>query len=386
MKRILFFSLSAALLGSLITADGADAKSTTRGVDELTQYVNPFIGTSNFGATHPGPHMPHGLASVAPFNVAFEEKKLNEFEKDAAWNSRVYIHENKFLTGFSHLNLSGVGCPEAGVMLFMPTTGELELDAQKYGSTYSDEKASPGYYRNTLDKYNIAVETTSTLRTGLSRYTFPKGQANIVLNLGLGLSNETGGSLRVVSNQEIEGSRTIGTFCYNSEDVRPVYFVAKVDTPAASFGTFKKMPPYKGVEGDWIGFNDTIKPYPNYQHTLSGDEIGAYFSFDTQKNQVIQLKVGISFVSIENARANLNAEQPEYAFNATREAANRAWNDKLNRIKVKGSRDNKILFYSALYHSLIHPSIIQDINGDYPLMNQYGTGNCGIQTETFTPY
>jgi len=197
----------------------------------------------------------------------------------------------------------------------------------------------------------------------------------VLLNLGLGLSNETGGNLTIVSNQEIEGSRTIGTFCYHSEDVRPVYFVAQLDKPASEFGAFKKMPSYKGVEGDWIGYNNTIKPYPNYQHSISGDQLGAYFSFNSDEPQTIQLKVGISFVSIENARENLNAEQPSFEFEKTKQTAENAWNEKLKRIQVEGKDNDKTLFYTALYHSLIHPSIIQDVNGDYPLMSAYGTGN-----------
>ncbi|WP_340678397.1 GH92 family glycosyl hydrolase [Paraglaciecola sp.] len=340
-----------------------------------SQYVDPFIGTSNFGATHPGAQYPNGLASVSPFNVAFSADKLNKFEKDAAWNSRVYIKENGFLTGFSHLNLSGVGCPEAGVLLLMPTSGDLQLDAEQYGSEYSAEQASPGYYRTHLDKYKITAETTSTLRTGLSRFTFPAGQSHLLLNLGLGLSNETGGMLKINSNQEVEGMRTIGTFCYNAEDVRPVYFVARFDKPAKSFGAWKKMPQFHGVEGEWIHYNNDFKPYPNYQQEMSGDQIGAYFNFDTAENEQIQVKLGISFVSIANARANLDAEQAKYDFEKTRLLAQQAWDKRLDKVEVEGSKHNKTLLYTALYHTLIHPSILQDVNGDYPLMGKTGVGN-----------
>ena len=135
----------------------------------LVEYVNPFIGTSNFGATNPGAVLPAGMVSVCPFNVAGGE---TEFEKDSRWLSTPYVYENNWLTGFSHVNLSGVGCPELGSLLLMPTTGDVELDPKKYGSTYSDEKASPGYFSNMLDKYKIQAEMTSTLRTGLSRIPF----------------------------------------------------------------------------------------------------------------------------------------------------------------------------------------------------------------------
>lgn len=380
MKKYLLLFKSALFLGlsSLVTADTAAATSSekpaVKAVSGNSRYVNPFIGTANFGATHPGAQYPHALASLSPFNVAFGGT-LNKFEKDAAWNSRGYIHENQYLTGFSHLNLSGVGCPEAGVLLLMPTAGPLQLDARQYGSTYSNEQASPGYYRNKLDKYQIDAELTSTLRTGLSRFTFAGGEAHILLNLGLGLTNETGGSLKIVSEQEVEGSRLIGTFCYKPEDVRPVYFVARLSKAAKQSGVFKQMPQYHQVEADWMQYNNSIKPYVGYRQEMSGDQIGAWFSFDTSANEQIEVKLGISFVSIANARANLDAEQPDFAFEKTRQQAVNAWDKLLDRVQVEGEDGQKTLLYSALYHSLIHPNILQDVNGDYPLMGQPGVGN-----------
>lgn len=339
-----------------------------------SEYVDPFIGTSNFGATHPGAQYPNALASVAPFNVAYGGEH-NPTKKDDAWNSRGYINENGYLTGFSHLNLSGVGCPEAGVMLLMPTTGELALEASEYGSTYSEELAKPGYYRTELEKYGVTAEVTSTLRTGLSRFTFPAGQSHILMNLGLGLTNETGGTIKVVSNTEIEGMRNIGTFCYHPEDVRPVYFVAKFSQPAVDHGVWKRMPAYKNVEADWIGYNDAIKPYHNYQAPMAGDDVGAWLSFNTSEGEQIQVKVGISFVSIENARANLDAEQPGFDFNQVQTNAKQAWDGYLDKIHVEGKQSDKVKFYTALYHTLIHPNIFQDANGDYPLNGRHGTGN-----------
>jgi len=337
-------------------------------------WVDPFIGTANFGATHPGPQYPHGLASVLPFNVAFREGTDNLFEKDAGWNSRGYIYENGFLTGFSHVNLSGVGCPDLGTILLMPTAGPLELDPEQYGSTYRQEAAAAGYYTCTLDAYDIKVEATSTPRTGLSRYTFPAGQSHILLNLGLSLTNETGGTVRIVSPTEIEGHRLIGTFCYNPQDVRPVYFVVRFSKPATDFGTWKNMPAFRGVEKDWVGYNDTIKPYPGYQQEMSGDDVGTYFSFSTEAGEIIEAKVGISYVSIANARENLDAEQPGFDFAGTRTKNKNRWNELLQRAEIEGSPEQKTLFYTALYHALIHPSVLQDVNGEYPLMGKHDTG------------
>lgn len=339
-----------------------------------SDFVNPFIGTSNFGATHPGAQYPHGLASVVPFNVAFKKGAENKFEKDSEWHSRPYVHENTFLTGFSHVNLSGVGCPDLGSILLMPTAGTLELDPEQYGSTYKDETARPGYYSNTLEKHNIKVEVTSTPRTGLSRYTFAGGQANILLNLGLGLTNETGAMLRMVSDREVEGFKMIGTFCYNPEDVRPVYFVAKLSKAPKEFGTWKKMPTYKGVEGDWVKYNDAYKPYPRFQHEMAGENLGAYFSFDTEENETIEVKVGVSYVSMENARENLEKEQVGFDFEGTAAASKKKWDELLGRIELKGAKENKVKFYTALYHVLTHPSVFQDVNGEYPLMGQFGSG------------
>jgi len=383
MPQGLLFGLLLCLPAALVQANDMQTKAMP---SSPSQHVNPFIGTANFGATHPGAQYPQALVSVAPFNVAFtggsaDGKPLNQFEKDAAWNSRGYIFENKFLTGFSHVNLSGVGCPDLGVLLLMPTHGKLELDAEKYGSTYQNEQASPGYYRTELTKYNTTAEVTSTLRSGRSRFTFPAGQAHILLNLGLGLSNESGGSLQIHSAREVTGSRTIGTFCYHSEQARPVYFVARFSQPATQFGGFKKMPKYHNVEAEWVSHNHSYKPYPFYRQPLSGDEVGAYFSFDSATEQVIEVELGVSWVSIENARQNLEAEQ--YAARAAGSAATRlsfddirqrsvqAWDGLLSRIDIDASATDKTLFYTALYHSLIHPSIISDVNGDYPLMGEF---------------
>ncbi len=338
-----------------------------------SQYVDPMIGTANFGATHPGAQYPHALLSVAPFNVAFGGKQ-NTFDKDAAWNSRVYIKENQFLTGFSHVNLSGVGCPDLGVLLAMPTTGALQLDPALYGSTYQNERASAGYYATTLSKYQTRAEMTSTLRSGISRYTFPAGQAHILLNLGLGLSNESGAMAKLVSDTEVEGYRQIGTFCYHSEQARPVYFVARVNKKPKVAGLYKKMPAVRAVEADWSSHNASYKPYPNYRQELAGDDIGAYFSYDVQQNEQLELQLAISFVSIANARQNLEREQPKFAFDATHQQARAAWDQLLSRIDIDATTEDKIRFYTALYHSLIHPSVISDVNGDYPKFGPAGSG------------
>ena len=134
---------------------------------------------------------------------------------------------------------------------------------------------------------------SATLRTGVSRYTFPAGQSNILLNLGLGLTNETGAYLKINSASEVEGYKLIGTFCYNPEDVRPVYFVARLSRPADHFGAWKKMPKYGELEGAWTRYNDTYKPYEGYLREMAGENIGAYFNYETEEGEQIEVQVGV---------------------------------------------------------------------------------------------
>ena len=116
-------------------------------------YVDPFIGTTNYSICHPGSVMPHALMSVVPFNVMGSD--LNKYDKDRGWWSAPYEYKNKYFTGFAHVTLSGVGCPDMGTLLTMPTTGQLDVDYHNYGSEYKDEQSTPGYYSNVLTKYGI---------------------------------------------------------------------------------------------------------------------------------------------------------------------------------------------------------------------------------------
>lgn len=341
-------------------------------------YVNPFIGTSNYGATHPGAMAPRGMVSVSPFNVA---GNLNLLEKDSQWLSNPYVHENTFLTGFTHVNLSGVGCPDLGVIITMPTTGPIETNHLVYGSTYSGEQAKPGYYAVDLNKYSIKAEATASTRAGVSRYHFPAGTSNILLNLGLGLTNELGSMLRFVSSTEIEGMRTVGSFCYNSpEQAYPVYFVMRFSEPPHEFGAWKTPYTNNGVESQWMGYNGNTRLMKGYTKTVVGDSIGAYVSYQFKKPTVVEVKVGVSYVSIENARENLNREVGSLSFNQVYNTTRKTWNDKLSVVEVSGGKEEDFtVFYSALYHTQIHPNILNDINGEYP---EIATGKIGKTTGT----
>ncbi|WP_421919088.1 GH92 family glycosyl hydrolase [Marinifilum sp.] len=339
------------------------------GFGQYTNYVNPFIGSTNFGTTNPGAILPRGMVSVTPFNVSGSD--INKYDKDARWWSTPYSWDNSFLTGFSHVNLSGVGCPELGVILLMPTRGKILADHKQYGSVMKNQEASPGYYATELEKYNIKAELTATKRTGISRYTFPKGESNILLNLGLGLTNELGAKLRIVNHKEIEGSRMTGSFCYKDGSERPVYFVARFSKPAKKFGVWKNMPELQ-AEAEWSKTSGQYKYYDAFTGDMFGNEIGAYFTFDTEDKEQIIVEIGVSYVSIENARLNLEAESNDFDFEKTRTEAKKEWNDILGRVKVEGgSIDQKTIFYTALYHTQIHPNIINDVNGQYPAMESF---------------
>ncbi len=264
--------------------------------------VDPFIGTTNFGTCNPGAVVPHGMMSVVPFNVMGSDANL--YDKDARWWSTPYEFHNKFFTGFAHGALSGVGCPEMGALLTMATAGPLTVDYREYGTTYRDETASPGYYAATLDRYGIRAEATATARTSAERYTFPEGTGHILLNLGEGLTNESGATVRRVSATEIEGSKLLGTFCYNPQKVFPVYFVLRVSrTPSAS-GYWKKQRPMTGVEAEWTPDNGKYKLYTQYGRELSGDDVGYWFTFDDlREGEEVEVRMGISYVSASTTPA-----------------------------------------------------------------------------------
>lgn len=343
--------------------------SAQQPVDE----VNPFIGTSNYGTTNPGAVCPQGMMSVVPFNVMGSD--LNRFDKDRQWWSTPYSADNKFFTGFAHGSLSGVGCPELGSLLLMPTQGALNVDYKEYGSEYEDEVASPGYYATRLTKYGILAEATASMRTGLSRFTFPKGESHILLNLGEGLTNETGATVRFVNDTEIEGSKLLGTFCYNPTAVFPVYFVMKLSKAPTKRGYWKKQRPMT-AEAAWDADAGKYKIYGSYTREMSGDDVGVWFDYETEENESISVKMGISYVSIENARKNMEAEQPGFDFDKVRMAAREMWNKDLSRVEIEGgSKDERTIFYTGLYHLLIHPNILQDVNGEYPQMESLQVGH-----------
>ena len=348
---------------------------------EPVDYVDPFIGTTNFSVCNPGAVCPRGLMSVVPFNVMGSD--LNVYDKDARWWSAPYEYNNKYFTGFAHVTLSGVGCPELGTLLVMPTTGKLDVDYHHYGSEYSQEKATPGYFSNWLNKYNIRCEVSCTLRSSIERYTFPKGEGHVLVNLGNGLTNETGASIRKVSDTEIEGMRLLGTFCYNPQAVFPMYFVVRVSKKPASSGFWKLQPPFKGVKGEWDPDNGKYKLYTRYGKEIAGNDIGYFFNYECAEGEQIEVQVGVSFVSVANARENLDAEQQGFRFDKVCKDARQQWNDCLSTVTVEGgSEAQRRVFYTALYHTMMHPNIVNDVNGQHPMMEREETGHTSTRRYT----
>lgn len=351
------------------TAKTALNKTETQ--KSLISYVKSFVGSTNFGTTNPGAVCPSGMMSVSPFNVMGSD--LNVFDKDSRWWSTPYCHDNKFFTGFSHVNLSGVGCPDLGSLLVMPTNGNLQTDYHLYGSEYTNENAEPGYYSNVLTSYNIKTEVTATTRTSVERYTFPKGESHILLNLGEGLTNESGAWVKEVNENEIEGMKLLGTFCYHRQAVYPIYFVMRINKKSSERGFFKKQRPMT-AEAAWDPDQNKYKIYTKYHKEIAGDDVGYFYTFSTEDGEEVEVKMGVSFVSCENARENLDAETGD--FNTIRSKAKAEWEDALSTVKVEGgSLEEKQVFYTALYHALMHPNVINDVNGDYPMMESHNIGN-----------
>jgi predicted alpha-1,2-mannosidase len=338
MKKIVFASAIIAVAASLV----ARAQTTAP-----ADYVNPMVGTLR-GNTHPGAVLPWGMASVSPYNVYDYKAGVGLRSVNAL---SPYISGRGVITGFSHVNFSSLGCADGGIIQLMPLSGDLaalRLDSASYGSPYNAEEAKPGYYKAVLERYNVKAEMSATARTGISKYTYAAGKAHVLLNLGLGLSPRQGAVVRTLGPQEIEGYRLIGG-CGGGNNIRAVYFVVRFSKAASQWRAYANR-----------------DLYPGYMANLPGDNVGALYTWDVKDGESIQAKVGISFVSIANARLNLQTEQPEFAFEAVARAARETWNAELGKLQAESrSKDDNTRFYTALYHSLLHPNVWQDVNGQY---------------------
>ncbi|MEW6652674.1 MAG: GH92 family glycosyl hydrolase [Bacteroidota bacterium] len=316
---------------------------------KLTEFVNPFIGTSNGGNTFPGAVVPWGMVSVSPHN--------------SPGSPSGYIFGKKYFYGFGHTHLSGTGCADLGGVILTAANSKISFDPEKYKSTYSGEFASPGFYKVKIDEPDIIAEVTATSRCGITKITpLNNGVINLLIDSGRSLAITGGGKIIIKSNTEIEGYNVSGGFC-GELNRQTVYFSAQFSEPSIESGI---------LIGD--------KNINSKTAEVKDSSIGCWMKYKADRGKYIYVKVGISYVSIENARLNLLTEIPGWDFELVKLNAEKLWEENLSRIIVEGdSKEDKIKFYTALYHMLIHPNIINDVNGEYPLMGRGGIGKYSNQ-------
>jgi predicted alpha-1,2-mannosidase len=337
--RIVFRSLGTVVLAA--TALGpvlpSGAPPTAAAAEPLVESVNPFIGTQDNGNTFPGASAPFGMVQVSP---------------DTGGEGG-YDYSQKSIYGFSQTHLSGVGCPVVGELPVMPTSGAITtVDSSRYASSYShsDEQARPGYYRVGLPTYGVTAELTATDRTGWQRFTFPADKAaNVLLNTGKANMRVFDSEVHVVGDRVVEGRIHDGNFCAG-KDEHTVWFRAEFDTPFASFGT-------------WSG--STLTAGARDAATTNGGN-GAAVTFPTGTTSVT-MKVGLSYTGADGARANLAKETGAgFDFDATRAALTQRWEEQLGHARISGgSAERRTAYYTALYHSLMHPNLASDVDGRY---------------------
>ncbi|HTX88885.1 MAG TPA: GH92 family glycosyl hydrolase [Bacteroidales bacterium] len=298
-------------------------------------YVDPFIGTGGHGHTYPGASMPFGMVQLSP------DTRLEGWDGCSGYHA-----SDTVIYGFSHTHLSGTGCSDYGDILFMPVTGKVGLDHYGYASSFdsASEKAEPGYYTVFLKKPGVEVELTATPRCGVQEYEFPESpDGGIVVDLRHRDKVLTS-SIRIVSNTEIEGCR----ISENWAQKQMVYFVSRFSKPFSSWEILTG----KGLLKDSLHAEDTL--------------IIARFNYVTKKGEEILVKTGISAVSTDGARKNLDHEVPGWDFDSIQEISRKAWNNELGKIRVSGgSREQKTVFYTALYHAMLAPNLYMDIDSNY---------------------
>ena len=332
--RILFVSVLVALLA----LGACTSKQLSQSYTDYTQLVNPFIGTDFTGNTYPGAQAPFGMVQLSPDNG------LPGWDRISG-----YFYPDSTIAGFSHTHLSGTGAGDLYDILFMPVTlpyNETEEGGLGIHSKFShkDEEASAGYYRVKLQDYNIQVELTATPRCGVQRYTFPKAESMVVLNLKKAMNWDftMDSHIEVVDSCNIRGYR----FSEGWARGQKVYFATRFSRP------------FKSMEMD----NAEIK--------LKGEKVGtsnvARFMFDTEEGEQMTIVTALSGVSMEGAVKNLEAEAPHNDFDKYLAATKADWNKHLQRIEVVGGEaDDRVNFYTALYHSMIAPTIYSDVDGKY---------------------
>ncbi|HIK66821.1 MAG TPA: glycoside hydrolase family 92 protein [Flavobacteriales bacterium] len=348
---------------------------TTHLKEDFTQYVNPFIGTSKMGHVFPGATAPFGMVQLSP-QTNFEPM----FNEDGSYNSDTYKYcagyqyQDTTIIGFAHTNFSGTGHSDLGDFLVMPTIGKLVLDPivtndsrKGFYSTFTheNEEASPGYYKVNLDSYNIKAELTTSDRVGYHKYTFPKSdEAHIILDMVYNVYHHDNKNvwtfIRVENDSLVTGYRQTKGWART----RKVFFAMQFSKPFKSYGHKKYN------EETYDGFYRRFNQEENFPE-IAGKDVRAYFNFNTEEGESIEIKFALSSVNTEGALKNLWAEIPHWDFNKTKAETQVKWNEELSKINVTTlSLDDKRTFYSALYHTNLSPIIYEDVDGKYRGLDQ----------------
>lgn len=362
-------------------------KRKTADVPPPSHYVNPFIGASTsigdagvyhgLGKTFPGATTPYGMVQVSPNTITGGD------------NSPGYSYEHQTIEGFAFTQMSGVGWfGDLGNFLVMPTTGPLKKIAGKedgtiegYRSAYDKqtETARAGYYSAELTDYGIRAESTATPHCGMLRFTFPQHQQS---RIQIDLARKVGGTstaqyIKVVDNRTIQGWMKCppegggwGNGEGNTNYV--VYFYAEFSKPMQDYGFWSA-----DIPDDWTRKKGEVVSIPYLtrvseapvirgKNELEGKHLGFFTEFQTHRQEEVTLKVGISFVDMEGARNNFEAEVADRSFDDVQQSAAQAWDKELSRIRIAGgTEDEKTVFYTALYHTMIDPRIYMDVDGRY---------------------
>ena len=387
---IIFLSLS---LDGYSTKNNHSNKS-------LSGFVNPFIGTTTSvetagvphgdGKTFPGATVPFGMVQVSPNTVTGGD------------NGSGYSYEHKSIEGFAFMQMSGIGWyGDLGNFLVMPSNGKRYLIAGKendsikrgYRSYYDkkSERATAGYYSVNLSDYNIKTEASATSHCGILRFTFPE---NNYSRIQIDLARRVGGTSTYQSIQVVDSTTIRGWMICTPEGggwghgagqaEYTVYFYARFSKPLKNYGCWSAgIPSYINRNGDNVQLEKYLTQVEQSTITMNsatteGKHVGFFTEFSTRKNEVVVLSAGLSFVDMAGAENNFNREIKNKTFDEVHDLALKIWDKELNKIVVEGSREQKIIFYTALYHTLIDPRIVSDVDGRYT-----GGGNKIYKAENF---
>ena len=343
--------------------------------EDLLPFVKPIIGTQRMGHVYPGATVPFGMVQLSPDTDTIPYELNGKYNPDVYKYCAGYQYDDKTIVGFSHTHLSGTGHSDLGDILIMPTTGILKLNPGiaadpstgfRSGFSHNTETVEADYYKVKLDKYNILAELTTTPRVGIHQYCFPASDdAHILLDLVSGIYNYEDKNiwtyLRVENDTLVTGFRQTNGW----GRTRTVYFAIRFSKPFTDYG-YQNNSKKQVYHGFWGKF-DQNHHFPE----IAGKQIRAYFNFKTTANEKILLKVALSSVSTKNALLNLQTEAPGWNFEQYKRKGQDAWRKELNKIRVTTlDKDDKISFYTSVYHAFINPTIYMDVNGQYRGLDQ----------------